>query len=641
MMLLFCALFLVIGGVGGFSIQRGGKQCVLYTGIEDMRVIDHPGLMGCANEAESWCAVLLQDAVVPKVTIIELKTELENRYGMKLQSACFDDVAKAAFDVIHVVESANIKNDLIKPWSIQQLREGTPDNTERFDNAKAWLKTTEIQVPGEAPQTMPLALNLFPPIDDDFITISDVNCDEPYRIECGCIGALTLLEEYLKPGGRVACVQKYLAHVKPLKESLYAAAAKWLAPSREVASARMAIREPAERIFSPALAVGALSKRQVANAIKMTQFPVDTLREVARSDAGALRDVIEWRDWHDYLKAKTQKSDQTIFWTRYSLAGYSIRYRYWQSHANKEHDVAFLFVHGFGANADQWERLAKAIHEIDKNAPPIYALDVLGFGFSAKPGLSYTQHLWEHQIECFAREIILSKHKKVILVGNSIGGGLSAGVSANLGRDKCAGLILCNSAGVILDKADFVDDTRDTRLWEQALNVRQRTLALLDDPKSPRTMPLEAFSPPPGGQVLLDAFGQLVIELLAPRIPSLLKRYYDINPDNADEKLAAAILRDARDPGAANVIGSGAKLPPQRSLNEVLGDFGGPVLVPQGEFDYVSGPERTRQRADQLAKIRPGVTVKLLKSGHCPHDETPDLVAQTILEWLASPAYFS
>jgi len=40
--------------------------------------------------------------------------------------------------------------------------------------------------------------------------------------------------------------------------------------------------------------------------------------------------------------------------------------------------------------------------------------------------------------------------KPFVLAGNSIGGGLSCGVAANLGP-LCKGLVLCNTAGNILD----------------------------------------------------------------------------------------------------------------------------------------------------------------------------------------------
>ena len=61
--------------------------------------------------------------------------------------------------------------------------------------------------------------------------------------------------------------------------------------------------------------------------------------------------------------------------------------------------------------------------------------------------------------------------------------------------------------------------------------------------------------------------------------------------------------------GAANVIGSGQKLPPQRPLNEVLSapyGFGGPLLVPQGRNDRVSGPARAVDRAQTLTRLRDG-----------------------------------
>lgn len=100
------------------------------------------------------------------------------------------------------------------------------------------------------------------------------------------------------------------------------------------------------------------------------------------------------------------------------------------------------------------------------------------------------------------------------------------------------------------------------------------------------------------------------------------------------------IARDATDPGAAIVIGSGQKLPPQRPLNEVLAatdagtGFRGPVLVPQGELDPLSGAQRSQDRAEVFRVLRPGVTVHRLAAGHCPHDEVPEQVARAIRAWL-------
>mmetsp|Transcript_46529 Transcript_46529/g.92028 ORF Transcript_46529/g.92028 Transcript_46529/m.92028 type:complete len:237 (+) Transcript_46529:790-1500(+) len=139
---------------------------------------------------------------------------------------------------------------------------------------------------------------------------------------------------------------------------------------------------------------------------------------------------------------------------------------------------------------------------------------------------------------------------------------------------------------------------------------------------------------------VLEGFGDGLIAFLKPQIPNLLKKYYPVAPDNADSKLASDIARAAGDPGAGNVIGSGQKLPPQRPLNEVLGQqptsawsFHGPVLVAQGILDPLAGAERTQVRLQQLTDLRPGITGVAIKGGHCPHDEVPDLVATAIAEW--------
>jgi pimeloyl-ACP methyl ester carboxylesterase len=81
-----------------------------------------------------------------------------------------------------------------------------------------------------------------------------------------------------------------------------------------------------------------------------------------------------------------------------------VRYERWEAgEAWDGKAPALLLVHGFAASAEQWERLVAAMRarmamEGCDSLPPIYALDLLGFGHSEKPGLSYTQYVWEAQI---------------------------------------------------------------------------------------------------------------------------------------------------------------------------------------------------------------------------------------------------
>ena len=424
--------------------------------------------------------------------------------------------------------------------------------------------------------------------------------------------------------------------------SLEAAAAQRLITGGSRPSEGLALRETATRVFFPAMSLGVISPREVLTMARMSSIlPLSTndLSLWGRSSSGALYDVVEWREWFDLLarrtlaiqtKGKTNDSGDTLVATqgdRRSLGEFRywrwqgshlVRYEFWP--AGKDYDgkmPALLLVHGFAASADQWERLVHSLRELGDpdNLPPIYAVDLVGFGHSEKPGISYTQYTWEAQIVDFAVEVL--EGVPVILAGNSIGGGLVAGAAATLG-EQVRGVVLCNTAGVLVSPEDYT----------QVESVRDATLrgAL------PTYKPVPLF-----GQPALDLFGEAIISLIFPQVPTRLVDIYGDRRENADATVIFAIQQGASSPGSANVIGSGQKLAPNRPLNEVLNSqygFGGPVLVAQGKNDRVSGPARAQERAQLFKRLRMGVTVRELDAGHCPHDECPEMVAQAILDWL-------
>jgi len=112
-----------------------------------------------------------------------------------------------------------------------------------------------------------------------------------------------------------------------------------------------------------------------------------------------------------------------------------------------------LLVHGFGASSDQWSKCFEALSGLARKDPAtfgkgfrIFALDLLGFGHSEKPSVTYTQYLWQDQVRDFALEVVQSPF---FIAGNSIGGFTAASVAADIGP-MCQGLILVNTAGKVV-----------------------------------------------------------------------------------------------------------------------------------------------------------------------------------------------
>ena len=367
-----------------------------------------------------------------------------------------------------------------------------------------------------------------------------------------------------------------------------------------------------------------------------------------------LRTISETREWHKILAARnicTDLSYQGQGGMRYSYfrwQGFLCRYA--KAPSLKAGKDGLLLVHGFGASGSQW---TKAFQEMEGKIDAGLAPDLIGFGHSEKPPLTYTQYLWQMYAMTFIKEIAIGKEKweTFAIGGNSIGGytGMSTAADDSVrvddttsvssagapGSGRCTGLILMNSAGQI-KKQDEVEAMRSSgdKMPFQSMAEITNTDAL------PNCKPI--------ARPFARLFGNGLLYYLRPRIQSICKNLYPTNPAAVDSVLCDGILRDSLDPGAVNVMISGSKLPPPRTANELLGaDFGsalsecesdlvkegvwtGPVLVAQGMLDPLND---ARSRANMFMALRKGITLIPINAGHCPHDELPRDVASAIVSW--------
>lgn len=259
---------------------------------------------------------------------------------------------------------------------------------------------------------------------------------------------------------------------------------------------------------------------------------------------------------------------------------------------------AILLVHGFGASTDHWRfniPVLARTHEV-------HAIDLLGFGRSAKPaGLSYGGALWRDQLCAYVEERI---GRPTVLVGNSLGGFAALAAGAALG-EQAAGVALLNAAG------PFSDEQAPPLGWGA---IARRTIgaALLRSPVLQR----------------------LLFENM--RRPATVRRTLNqvyIDRTNVDDALVEAILRPSRDPGAFGVFRTVFDIPRGQPLDELFAELTAPLLLLWGIRDPWINAAGRRASFQRHAPAR--TTEVVLEAGHCPHDEVPDQVNRALLEWLA------
>ncbi|CAI5520701.1 unnamed protein product [Closterium sp. Naga37s-1] len=266
---------------------------------------------------------------------------------------------------------------------------------------------------------------------------------------------------------------------------------------------------------------------------------------------------------------------------------------------------AILFVHGFGAF---WQHFRDVMRPLAASGHRVWALTLPGFGRAEKPFWSYTQYVWRDCVADFIREVV---GEPVVLGGNSIGGYTVSSVAAQW-PDLVSSLVLFNSAGRIDPEIPIPTTSSSSDSSDSSSSS--------SPPSPPPDGPLSKGPPKPVAWLLSRA---LFLYLRFNTGP-ILKRCYPVRPERADDWLLGEISRAATDPGAVEVVESAFYLPTPEPLNSLLIRYGGPVLVLQGSLDPLNDAVA---RANLITATCPGVALKLLKAGHCPHDEVPEQVA--------------
>lgn len=282
---------------------------------------------------------------------------------------------------------------------------------------------------------------------------------------------------------------------------------------------------------------------------------------------------------------------------------------YVQAGARSPQRPPLLLVHGFGASTDHWRKnIAELCNDFE-----VFAIDLLGFGRSAKPNWQYSGDLWRDQLDEFITEII---GQPAVLAGNSLGGYVCLCVAAQ--RSNAAGLVLLNSAGPFADADSPEPDSLQSEVqppkqpnsWQKLLGETAKWI----------------FQQPWARFLIFQYVRQPWV------IRQTLEKVY-LDKSAITDQLVEEIQRPACDPGAAEVFASVFSTPQGEKVDVLLKQLKCPLLLLWGEADpWMSARERSlkfRQHYPQLQEY-------FLRAGHCPHDEVPEQVNSLLKSWAIS-----
>jgi pimeloyl-ACP methyl ester carboxylesterase len=311
------------------------------------------------------------------------------------------------------------------------------------------------------------------------------------------------------------------------------------------------------------------------------------------------------------MQATTVSSTSPIPGKYWQWRGHNIYYV--RAGERQSQHPPLLLVHGFGASTDHWRKNITGLCQDFE----VFAIDLLGFGRSAKPKLQYSGDLWRDQLNDFISEVI---GQKAVLAGNSLGGYACLCVAAQH-PDSVAGLVLLNSAGPFSES--------------QPTSEPEALQSEIQAPKQPD--PLQKLLGDSVKWILQQPLAQfLLFQYVRQRwvIRQTLEKVY-LDKSAITDQLVEDIYRPAYDSGAMEVFVSVFSTPQGEKVDVLLKQLTCPLLILWGEADPWMN---ARERSHKFRQYYPELTEHFLTAGHCPHDEVPDRVNPLLRDWVLSIA---
>jgi pimeloyl-ACP methyl ester carboxylesterase len=235
----------------------------------------------------------------------------------------------------------------------------------------------------------------------------------------------------------------------------------------------------------------------------------------------------------------------------------------------------------------------------------------VGFGASSQPGnLRLDNRLWARQVDAFLQEVV---QKPAVLVGHSLGGlvALTCSVFFPKGVRAVIATPLPDPTLLMVSPLEAYGTGRRPP-WKR--NSKRRLVELLC-----RILPLE-----------------LLVPLLArsPLLEWAIQTAY-WQPVFQDAPLHRVIGAPARRTGAVRSLRAMsmamALRPMKATAPDLLRRLEHPMLLIWGEQDLLV----PLQVGWQCQRFRKDLAVTVIpRSGHCPHDERPEVFNDVLIEWL-------